>query len=475
MARRATRPVFLRALLAPVCAMGIAGQVRAVPPAQGTAAVYTVIARNASGVTLATGSGFFIDTGRIVVPETVVAGASSVAVVWGGAERRATAVLAEDRRALLVLLAVDLPDGAPPSLRAAVPRGAAGDGTRVVTPASSPRAVRLSVARDVPGIGLVQPLDGPSDVATGAAVVDGQGGLLGAVIARDTDSGEHLAFVVPASRVFAMPPVGPLPLAEWSRLSRGLGSAPADSDMVRGSAAALGGRLDEAASAFEAAAGHDADNPEPWLALADCRRKQQRLDDSIAVWRRAIGAQPGNARFHHELGVDLSDAGQHDAAAAAFAEVVRLRPADPEARFNLGAAYGAAGRHEDEARAYSAALAIDPKHLRALKNLGLTYLQLQHFDEAIETFARAERLAPADPEIETGLGVSYFRARNVEAAITALRRALQVMPTFAKAHFSLGAIYVATGDRAAARAECLALRALDKVKGEQLCTMVDGR
>jgi Flp pilus assembly protein TadD len=496
MARRARRPIFLHALFPFVCGVVIFAaddqqsvQGVAVSPVasdrqstQGPSAVArsrqsvaSVTARDGSNTTLASGTGFFIDTGRIVVPRALLQAARDVVVLCGGQERRVTAVLAEDRRAGVVLFAVDLPDGAPPSLKASASRGAGSGEMQMLAGDGPPRAIRVGAAREVPSLGTVRAIEGDVDVANGAAVVDADGALVGAAISLDLAPGQRISYVVPASRVTTMTAIGPLPLVEWALRSERVRDAGSEREKLRGAAAALRSQLDAAAQAFDAAATLDPSDADAWLALAECRRLQQRPDDAIAAWRRAVAAQPSNPRFHHELGIELSDAGKAEQAVVELAEVVRLRPGDAAAQFNLGAAYGALGRSDDEYRAYQSALAIAPRHLGSLKNLGLTCLQMQRFDEAITVFTRAERLSPADPEIETGLGVSYFRARNVEAAIVALRRALQLAPTFVKAHFSLGAIFAATGDRAGARAECHALQALDKVKGAQLCKLVDGQ
>ena len=433
-------------------------------------AVASVCVHDGLGATVATGPGFFIAVGRIVVPRALLEGARGAGVMVGGKEQRVTAVLAEDRQAMVVVLAVDLPDGAPPFLTAAP--GALKDHTaaREVGADGAWKAIVVEPAHDVPGLGLVHAVENPGGVQNGDAVVDGRGELIGAAIAGDIGGGERFAFVVPAARLVSMRRIAPLPLLDWSLQSRQRDTGPW---LVRGKALALARRYDEAVKAFDTAATMEPADADAWIALGNCQRAQNHGEASIEAWRRAAAAQPANPRFHHELAVDLSDAGRYDQAATEFAEVARLRPNDSEARFNLGSTLGTLGRHEAEYKAYQEVLALEPTHVRALKNLGMTCLQMERFDEAVTTFTRAERLAPADPDIETGLGVSYFRARNVEAALSALRRALQLAPTFVKAHFSLGAIYAATGDHAGARQECQALRSLDKVKADQLCRMVE--
>ena len=305
-----------------------------------------VLVRDGAGATIGSGSGFFLDVGKLVAPRSLIAMGYDAAVIVAGKEQRVTAVLAEDRPANVVLVAVDLPDGGPPAVHVAQkPNGAKESGYALGADAGAqdvqPLGLVVNPARDVPGLGLVQSIDGAPGLANGSAVVNARGELIGAAISLGAEPGQPVSYVAPASRLVSMRRVGPLPLVEWARQARTARAPEAERALVRGETAALSGRFDEAATAFDTAATADPGDADAWLALAGCRRAQHRPGDAIEAWRRAIAAQPSNARFHHELAIDLSDAGRHDLAAAEFAEVARLRPSDAEARFNLGATLGA--------------------------------------------------------------------------------------------------------------------------------------
>jgi Flp pilus assembly protein TadD len=395
-------------------------------------------------------------------------------VVVGGKERRTTAVLADDRQTGVAVVAVDLPDGAPPALRAEWRPPTGRRSAHAIDAEGRAQEIVVAPAAAVPGLGLVCAVEAGGTPASGSAVVSADGELVGAALTGDAPGG-GVAFIVPASRLLSMPRVGPVPVVEWSLQARAERSPEAARARLGGAAAALAGRLEEAAAAFDAVVTADPSARHAWTALADSRRTQGGRGASIDVLRRAVAAQPANAKFHHQLAIDLSDEGDHTQAATEFAEVARLRPADPEAHFNLGVALAQVGRLEDEYKAYQAALAIDPGHVRALRNLGVSCLALKRNDEAVTSFTRAGRLAPADPEIQTGLGISYLTLKRVRDAVDVLRNALRLAPALGKAHFWLGTAYVASGDLSAARAECDALRAIDKRQADQLCRMVDAK
>lgn len=339
----------------------------------------------------------------------------------------------------------------------------------------SPVDVSLGPAAEVPGLGTVCRLEPSAGVANGSAVVNDRGELLGLAMVLQTATGTTAAYAAPSSRLLAMPRIGPLPLLEWALRARGERAADGALAMTRGAAAALAGSLDEAAGHFESALTSTPGDADAWCALGSCRRLQRDASASIAVWTRAVTAQPSNPLLHHELALELTDAGRHEDAVAAFAEVVRLRPNDAEAHFNLGVALSQVRRYDEEYREYQRAVALDPRHVRALRNLGLSCLALNRNTEAVSSFSRASQLAPADPEVEAGLGLSYLSLRRYREAIDVLRHALQLAPGLVKARYSLGVAYFASGDRAAARSECQTLRSVDRQRAEQLCRMVDGK
>jgi Flp pilus assembly protein TadD len=475
---RATRPThFLAAtVVCLACAAAPAASAQSSSPlARASRAVVAVVVHDGAGAAVARGSGVFLDIGKLAVPRPLLAMGTDLGVVVGGHECRTTAVLAEDREAGVALVAVDLPDGAPPAVAIELRPSATSTVVQALGAGGGAREVPLGVPSVVPGLGAVSTLPDGRGVEVGSAVVNSRGELVGMVAALDAEPGATAAFVVPSARLLAMSRVGPVPLLEWALRARAERTLAGARSYARGATAALSGRVDEAAAAFDEAATASPADTEAWCALAACRRAQHDADGSIAAWTRAAAAQPANAKFRHELAVDLSDSGRHDQAVAAFTEVVKLRPADPAAQFNLGVALAQVGRYEEEYQAYQAALALDPSHVGALRNLGVSCLTLKRNDEAVSTFARASRLAPADPEVETGLGLSFLSLRRYREAIDALRHALQLAPGFVKARFSLGIAYFSSGDKTSARSECQALRAVDRQKGEQLCRIVDAR
>lgn len=85
------------------------------PLVRASRAVVPVVVHDGARAAVANGIGVFLDIGKLAVPRALLAAGVDLGVVIGGREQRTTAVLAEDRQAGVAIVAVDLPDGAPPA------------------------------------------------------------------------------------------------------------------------------------------------------------------------------------------------------------------------------------------------------------------------------------------------------------------------------------------------------------------------
>ncbi|HEY3380524.1 MAG TPA: tetratricopeptide repeat protein [Vicinamibacterales bacterium] len=459
-----------------ILSLGLTAPLTAQPRVErARSSVVRVFALDGVGNRVASGIGVFTDIGRLLVPARLLRGARQASVLYAGREQRVTAVLAEDPRAGLILVAVDLPDGAPPALSPRATRNGRADGRLAALDLEAPpREVVVQAVVDLPGIGPVHRVTGSLDGAAGGSpVVDTEGRLVGVLATREVEH-DAFCFLVASERLARMSSVGPLTLPEWSGAS--IRTDPTEHQRLfqQGLRAALEGRHQDARDVFIRAVALDPVDGDAWAALAACHREDGHRELALAAWRKASEAQPHNARFHHELAVELVDAARLADAALEFREVVRTRPGDAESQFNLGNVYGRLGRYEDEYAAYQATLRLNQAHVGALKNLGIACVALGRYDEAVDAFARAERLVPTDPDVPASLGVAYFDLKDYTSAVAALKRALALAPNLVKAHFGLGVAYAASGERDLARAECGRLKLIDAPKGDRLCRIVDG-
>lgn len=95
------------------------------------------------------------------------------------------------------------------------------------------------------------------------------------------------------------------------------------------------GRLEEAASSFQAAVREDATYLPARINLAHAYEGLNRHDEAIREYRAAIALQPQDFFAHNNLGVLLDKKGQYAEAVTEFESALRSRPGDAMALKNL--------------------------------------------------------------------------------------------------------------------------------------------
>jgi Flp pilus assembly protein TadD/ADP-heptose:LPS heptosyltransferase len=165
------------------------------------------------------------------------------------------------------------------------------------------------------------------------------------------------------------------------------------------------GRTEDAARRAEAMAARFPTDAGVLAVAADALRAARRFDLATEVARRAVAAQPNEARHRVSLGRILSEAGDPEGAARAWEDAVALAPDEADALSNLGVHernHGETGLALWFARA---AVAADPNHADAWSNLGIAAGERERPDEARAGFARAIVLRPdhADARMAHGM------------------------------------------------------------------------
>lgn len=172
---------------------------------------------------------------------------------------------------------------------------------------------------------------------------------------------------------------------------------------------------------------------ESWYALGRIRQTDNRFDDAVAAFNKALQYMPRSVKVEN----------------------------------NLGLAYEGLNQPEQAIRAYRQALSWqqDLPHLseQPFINLGILLTDRNETKEALSLLLRAEALAPADPRVHTSLGRLYSRSQQYAQAQAEFEKAVAATPDDASLHFQLGQVYRKEGMTERSNAELARAAALDQL------------
>lgn len=127
---------------------------------------------------------------------------------------------------------------------------------------------------------------------------------------------------------------------------------------------------------------------------SDEQLKARTLDDTLAVCKAAVRANPDDAQCRYYLGCAYAEKGLLDKAVVQFTEAIRL----------------------------------DPKHADAYYQLGLVCHDMGLLDEAILQHEKAAQLKPEDADVHYNLGVLYEKKQMPAKAADEFQRYLTCAP-----------------------------------------------
>jgi Flp pilus assembly protein TadD len=162
------------------------------------------------------------------------------------------------------------------------------------------------------------------------------------------------------------------------------------------------------------------------------------IDDAIALFARALDAQPGAPAAEFGLATVLTRAGRAADALPHFRAAIAAWPDHSEARYNFGAALAAVGQSEAALEQFDAAVLLRPDDDDARMALGRTLLRLERAEAAAAQFERVAERQPRDVEALAALGVALTMMGRLDSALAVYDRALAIAPADADVHNNRG-------------------------------------
>ncbi|KIN62088.1 TPR domain protein [Sulfitobacter noctilucicola] len=193
-------------------------------------------------------------------------------------------------------------------------------------------------------------------------------------------------------------------------------------ELGRADALRRSGKEEQAVEVLEQLARTHGDLPVVHSTLGDVLRGQDRYEEAIAAYDRAIERAPETAAvrwvLYYSRGIAQERAGNDEAMEADFRAALALNPEQPQVLNYLGYSMVEQQRNLDEALdMIERAVAASPQSGYIVDSLGWVFYRLGRYEEAVGQMERAVELLAVDPVVNDHLGDVYWavgRQREAE-------------------------------------------------------------
>jgi tetratricopeptide (TPR) repeat protein len=430
------------------------------------------------GEKLSRGSGFFIETDRIVTNRHVIEGAYRAEIHSStGTVYQVKAVLAVDAEGDLAVLKIDTPatyvrplplDKTSPQEGESVvvignPLGLEGSVTNGI----------VSAVRDIPTFGRIIQITAPiSAGSSGSPVVNMQGQVIGIATLQIT-GGQSVNFAIPSERISQLAIAGPMSLSELVATSGRNKRAKAVQYFRDGLSFLSKDDCEKALVSFEKAVESDSNYAEAWAQSGFCNEKLGKHAEALDASKRAVNLRP-SAESYFNIGLASFYLKQYKEAVDGYRQSIKLDPYNSaDTYYALALVYRDWGKPDDEIQSYKQAIKLRPDFIAAYERLGSRYLRSKKFAEAVDVFRQISTLKPGDATAPNNLGEAYLELNRLNEAQESFRQAIRLKPDFGKAYYNLGKCLLAMGNRDGALEQYNILQNIDQDWAEKLNGLIN--
>jgi len=192
-----------------------------------------------------------------------------------------------------------------------------------------------------------------------------------------------------------------------------------------------------------------AKNEQCWMAYNNLGvelDKQDRLEEAVEHFLKALQIKPDYVDAHYSLGVVLEKQGRKEAAMDHYLQALRINPNYVRAQYNIGLSLSKQGRLEEAVDYYMQALRINPEYVDAHYNLANILIKQGRTREAIDHYRRVLRINPDYAEAHNNLGLALETQGLTEEAMDHYLQALRIRPNYVKASYNLGLAFYRKGN-----------------------------
>ena len=430
------------------------------------------------GEKLSRGSGFFVESDRVVTNRHVLEGAYRAEVhSSSGAVFPVRGVLAVDAEGDIALLKIDPP--ATPIKPLPLDKTSPQEGESVVVignPLGLEGSVTngiVSAVRDIPTFGRIIQITAPiSSGSSGSPVVNMQGQVIGLATLQIT-GGQSVNFAIPSERISQLQVASMMSLADLVASAGRNKRAKAVQFFRDGLSFLSKDDCEKALPYFEKAVESDSNYAEAWAQSGFCNEKLGRHAEALEASKKAVSLRP-SAESYFNIGLANYYLKQYRDSAEGYRQSIKLDPYNSaDAYYALGLVYRDWGKADEEIQAYKQAIRLRPDYTVAYERLGLRYLRSKKFNEAVEIFRQLSTLKPGDAIAPNNMGEAFFEMNRFNDAVEAFRQSIRLKPDYGKAYYNLGKCLLAMGNRDAALEQYTILTNIDPDWAEKLNAIIN--
>jgi tetratricopeptide (TPR) repeat protein len=195
------------------------------------------------------------------------------------------------------------------------------------------------------------------------------------------------------------------------------------------------------------------DQAEDHYNLASVLAKEQKFDQAVSEYSRALSLEPGHIMARYSLGVLYQRENKIPEAEKEYQQVIARFPQAALAYNNLGSIYEKKGDLTKAKEMYAQSSQLHPLLADPLFNLGNMYAKEGKYPQAVALFDSCLKADPQYYKAYNGLGDYYYRNSEIDRAIYFFQKALAIEPGYEIAHNNLGTAYISKGLREKAFSE----------------------
>ena len=192
-------------------------------------------------------------------------------------------------------------------------------------------------------------------------------------------------------------------------------------------------RVEDAVIAYRKALGKDGENAEIWFKLGRAYNMLGKDTRGMECLEEAIDYKSDHAGAYSTMVRVMLDRDENKSALSYAKTLREIEPKSFRSAFLLGRSYARLKMWKESVAAFEESLEEDPEHLWANNNLGYSALQIGEYEMAVFAYEVATGLEGARPSMFNGLGYAYERLGEPVHAMVAYDAAIEMNPRFVKA------------------------------------------